>query len=144
MSKIDVYQKGRGRTPKIVSEERDKLVAELLMQGMNRAYITKYCVDNFGIAESSVNRQIHRSNNYIRKNYQEDAEVVVNKHMAMYYDLYANFKEYDGSTAIKALNSIEKLLKLHNPETLVQQNTLNLNLDKLSINELKELLNNED
>lgn len=143
MSNINLY-KPRGRPSKAVAEERVKIIAELLMQGKTRRYIEEFCVEKFGVALSSCDRLIHRANQYILQNYKEDPAVVVNKHIAMYYGVYEEWKGVDGKTAISALNSIEKLLKLHNPDTLVQQNTLNLNLDKLSINQLKELLNNED
>lgn len=139
---INIAQnKGRGRPPKVVSDERTRLVAELILQGKPRSQIVNYCMENFNIERSSVERQIFRANAFIRENYKVDKEDVVHKHIEMYYTVFNTFKDYDGSTAIKALNAVEKLLNLHKPETLMQNNTLNVNLKDLTVSELKELLN---
>lgn len=141
---VDLRQKKRGRPSKAITDERNKYVAELLLKGWSRIDITNHCVDEWGLAETTMKRQIQRANEYIIKHYAENPAAVVNKHIAMYYDLYKEHKTIDPSSAIKALNSVEKLLKLHNPETLVQQNTLNVNLENLSFNELKKLLHDAE
>lgn len=141
---IMVYAKKIGRPAKAITDERTRQVAELILKGTPRQDIFTYCVTEFGVERSTVVRQIHRANLYIRENYSIDAQNVVTTHLNMYYELYTLWKTVDGSTAIKSLNSIEKLLNLYKPETLVQNNTLHLNLKDLTINELKELLNKDE
>jgi hypothetical protein len=59
----------------------------------------------------------------------------------MYYDIMNDAKQLgDSSARIKALQAIEKLLKVTSDAPIIQQNTLNLNLKELSKEEIKEML----
>ena len=137
-------KKGAGRPVKAVSERRLMEVVQLILEGKTRKEIDEYIVTEFNYQPSSCNRFIHKANQYIAENYSVRPEVVINRHIEMYYELAQMWKTMDGATSIKAMQSIEKLLHLHKPETLMQNNTLNLNLKDLSMKELKELLNGDE
>lgn len=76
-----------------------------------------------------------------------NADDVINRHI-LYYDqiirdsVNSPFKD----TAIKALQAKEKLLRLHNPEILIQNNTQvnNLQLPEMTVEQIKELLTKND
>jgi 3-methyladenine DNA glycosylase AlkC len=141
---IELKQQKRGRPAQAISDERTRLVAEKILKGVPRNDIIEYCIDEFGVQRSTVQRQIHRANLYIRENYSVKPEDVVNIHIQKYYDIINQWDRVDGKTQIAAMQAIEKLLNLHKPETLMQNNTLNLNLKDLSMSELKELLKAKD
>lgn len=131
--------------PRTTAEEqrvRTKKIASMLLKGKTRSQIIAHCIKEYGYVESSVTALITKAYKYIKKNFQHDTESMVLQHIELYYDIYQNALSLgDNRNAINALNSIEKLLKLTMPETAIQNNSISLNLDKLSLEELKELIN---
>jgi len=137
--KFDLKKAG-GRPTKAVAEERTRIVAEALMQGKSNLEIQQICVQQFGMPKSSSYTILKRANKYIRENYILDPEVVVTRHIEMYYKLYDNFKEIDAKGSIAALKAVEDLLKIHNDQPLFQNNTLNVNVKELSVKDIRKLL----
>ena len=130
----------RGRPHKIDTLMQTREVAAMLLTARPRSEIIEHCCTNYGIQESSVAAVVTRAYAYIRDTHAIDREGLVTTHIQHYYDIYAQAKAVnDNRGAIMALNSIEKLLKLTN-DTLVQNNTLTVNLKDLTLTELKELL----
>jgi hypothetical protein len=68
---------------------------------------------------------------------------MVARHIAMLYRIYEMWDTMDPNAQIKAIDTINKMAGLYKPDTAVQVNTLNLNLDNLSVDELKKLLQSE-
>lgn len=130
----------RGRPAKIDTLIQTREIAAMLLTARPRSEIIEHCCTKYGVQESSVAAIVTRAYQYIRDTHAIDREGLIATHLQHYYDIYAQAKQLgDSRGAIMALNSIEKLLKLTN-DTLVQNNTLNVNLKDLTLNELKELL----
>ena len=131
-----------GRPAKTETLMQTREIAAMLLMSRPRSEIIEHCCETYGYAESSVPNLITRAYKYIAETHAIDKEGVVYKHIENYYDVYRlAISLGDSRGAIQALNSIEKLLKLTAPDALVQNNTLNVNLKDLTLDELKALLN---
>ena len=129
-----------GRPTKAVSMDRIREVAAMLLTSRPRSEIIAYCCTNYGIQEESVRNLVTRAYEYIAATHGHEREGLVQAHIEKYYDVYRMATSLgDSRGAIQALNSIEKLLKLTN-DTLIQNNSLTVNLKDLTLTELKELL----
>ncbi len=134
----------RGRPAKVDTLLQTREVAAMLLLARPCSEIIEHCCTNYGVAETTVANIVTRAYIYIKETHAIDREGLVTTHIQHYYDLYAMAKSLgDARGAIAALNSIEKLLKLTN-DTLVQNNTLTVNLKDLTLTELKELLQLKD
>ena len=130
-----------GRPAKIDTLIQTREVAAMLLTARPRSEIIKHCCEKYGVAESTVAGIVTRAYAYIRETHALDKEGIVHTHVQHYYDVYRMAVSIsDSRGAVQALNSIEKLLKLTQPDALVQNNTLNVNLKDLTLSELKELL----
>lgn len=129
-----------GRPTKFVAEERIREVAAMILLCKPRSEIMEHCCTNYGIRESSVNHIVQRAYQYIRDTHQVDREGLVLTHIELYYECY-NLAKGLGDTrgAVAALAGIEKILKL-TTDVAIQNNNVNLDVSKLSLSELKELL----
>jgi hypothetical protein len=107
-----------------------------------RAEILSYLSTHYGVKESYGQNLIKQAYKSLSDQYKLDSEFdVFHKHIQQYYLIAANARQLgDNSSAIKALQAIEKLLKLTNDAPLIQNNTMNLNLKDLSVEDLKQLL----
>ena len=134
----------RGRPAKIETLLQTREVAAMLLLATPRSEIIQHCCDNYGVQEVSVAAIVTRAYKYISETHALDKEGLVITHVQHYYDIYAQAKVLgDNRGAIAALNSIEKLLKLTS-DSLVTNNTLNIELKDLTLSELKQLLQLKD
>ena len=128
----------------ITTQTRRKEVLEQLMLFKGHTYIQDYIQGKYGIGKKAVERDITLCYKKIAKDYPVETQKVIEKHIALYYDLAKDAKEqYDPKGAASILEKVEKLLGLHKQDVAVQvnNNTLNVNLENLSVEELKDLLN---
>jgi endonuclease III len=137
---IPVKKIGRGRPCKIVADKRIEFLVNLILKGHNHSYICAEAMKEFGASYSSVTKLMMKANQFIKENIKIDTEALVLQHVQKYKEIMTDWDKVDGKTQIAAMQAIEKLLKLHNPETQINNNTLNLNLKDLSVRDLKELL----
>jgi hypothetical protein len=126
----------------LVSKQRVVEVAAMLLNFKSRRYIIDELTSKYGIAQRSCDAIITRAYQYIKDNYKTDRESVIITHLEFYYDLAQEWKTVDPRASLKALEQIEKLLKLHQDVPLIQQNTLNLNFEKISTEELLKAIDN--
>ncbi len=134
-----------GRPAKIDTLIQTREVAAMLLTARPRSEIIEHCCNKYGVQESSVAAIVTRAYRYIQETHALDKEGIVHTHVQHYYDIYRTALALgDSRGAVQALNSIEKLLKLTQPDTLVQNNSLTVNLKDLTLNELKELLKVND
>ena len=132
----------RGRPAKVDTMLQTREVAAMLLTSRPRSEIIEHCCDKYGIQESSVAAVVTRAYEYIRDTHSHERDGLVASHIEKYYDVYRTAMSLgDSRGAIQALNSIEKLLKLVAPETAIQNNNINLDVSKLTVEELKELIN---
>ena len=131
-------------TPKNKLLDRDiknKEILDLLLQGKSNNEIALIMMEKYKLKRGTVNNLITRAYKTIRTNYDVEIDNLIHKHIHMYYDIMNDAKQLgDSSARIKALQAIEKLLKVTSDAPIIQQNTLNLNLKELSKEEIKEML----
>lgn len=139
-TKVNLKYKGRGRPSKLVADERMKVVVEMVMKGNTRHEIITHCEKEFGISVSAIDNLTLKCNKYIRENYNHDPLLIINTHINKYQEIIKDWDGVDPKAQIAALQAIEKLLRLHNADVLVQNNTLKLDLKDMTVNQLKELL----
>ena len=138
---VKVNRSGKvGRPNKVLQEQRLMEVVDLLLQVKPRKEIYQYVYDNYGVGQKSTDYLITEAYKVIKEKYSVDREGVVNQHIQKYYDIVNKCDGYDPKHQIQALQAIEKLLKLHQPDVAIQQNTLELDVKHLSLEEIKELL----
>ena len=132
----------RGRPTKATSMIQVRECAAMLLTSRPRSEIIEYFTTKYGYAETSVTSIVTHAYKYIAETHGHDREGLVMSHIEKYYDVYRLAVSLgDSRGAIQALNSIEKLLKLVMPETAIQNNNINLDVSKLTLDELKELVN---
>lgn len=126
---------------KIVKDERVSEIIELLVEGRTRNEVRLHLKNKYGVSRRNHDNDIESAFVTIREEYEKENGSTISKHFAIYNKIISQAiedKQYD--IALKAMLQSEKILRLHNPDTQVniQQNTLNL--EKLTVEELKELL----
>ena len=120
---------------------KNKEILDLLLQGKSNNEIALIMMEKYKLKRGTVNNLITRAYKTIRTNYDVEIDNIIHKHIHMYYDIMNDAKQLgDSSARIKALQAIEKLLKVTSDAPIIQQNTLNLNLKELSKEEIKEML----
>lgn len=130
-----------GRPTKVVHEQRIKEVAMMVLACKSRTEIIDYCVNNYGLRESSVNNLVNSAYKFIRETHSVDASELIHVHTSYYYELYVLAKQIgDVRGSVSALQAIEKLLRISQPDVAIQNNNLNVNLKDMTLNELKELI----
>lgn len=135
----DIAKKHRTRT-NLAEEERIAETAALLLNLQSKRYITDFLTKKYGIKERSCDYIVTKAYEYIRENYRTDRESIVIKHLEFYYDVAREWKDSNPHVALKAMEQIEKLLKLHQDVPLIQQNTMNLNLDNVTDEQLMKAI----
>jgi hypothetical protein len=137
---IPVKKNGKGRPSKIVADMRIKTVVDLILKGTTYRNMVNEIEKEFGVGESAASKMIIKANQFIKENVKIDTEALVLQHIEKYKEIINDWDKVDGKTQIAAMQGIEKLLKLHSPETQINNNTLNINLKDLTVSQLKELL----
>ena len=143
MSDIIKYDRKNkvGRPPKVLSDERMDEIVQMLLDCKPRKYIVDFLVTNYNISPKSTDHLITNGYKLIKELYQPDRESIILTHISKYYSILNSIEDFDPKAKIAALQAIEKLLKLHQPDVAIQNNTLNLDLKDVSISDLKNLLN---
>ena len=118
---------GRKNEAEVALRQHD--VEEMLLKGKSTSYIVAYVCNQYGVARSTVERDLTIVYRSLRKYFEKAKDDIVSEHLARYDYLYeqcmdlANYRD-----ALKAMRQKEELLKFHRNEPLisVQNNTLNL------------------
>ncbi len=126
----------------IISQQRIAETAAMLLNFKSRRSIIDYLTSTYGIAARSCDAIITNAYAYIRENYKTDRESIIITHLEFYYDIASQWKDIDPKASLKALEQIEKLLKLHQDVPLIQNNTLNMNFEKITTEELMKAIEN--
>jgi hypothetical protein len=130
-----------GRPNKVDTIKRTREVGALLLLCKPRSEIIDFLCKTYGVQEISCNNIISQAYKYLQETHEFNREGTIVLHLQYYYDIYRTAISLgDSRGAIMALNSVEKLVKLTLPETAIQNNNFNIDVSKLDINQLKELL----
>ena len=133
-------------------------VYQMMMEGKSKSFIVSYCATNWGVRLSAVEKDMIALKQEMLVEYQKEKQEIVVLHAQRYENLYRFYMDegqgdelnihYNPETAAKMLEKKEKLLRLHNPDVVVEnmqvvENQQNINFSNLSVEEIKNLLNKE-
>lgn len=122
---------------KAIVSARTEEVAVMILELKSRKYIEDMLMDKYNIKKSTVCHIVANAYKLIKNNYPVDRESIVSTHLNHYYKLAADAAAIlDVKGSVAALQAIEKLLKLHTENPLVQMNSLNIQLDSVSTEDL--------
>ena len=116
-------------------------VAELLLKQKSNAEIKKIIAQKYGISEETVRNDLFDANKLIQENIPEIKSIIA-KNIETYRRIAEQAEGDDRRTAVLALQAMEKLLRLHNPELQVNNNTLNVNVDGIDTEDLMDIIKN--
>lgn len=124
-----------------VMQRREDVMTSLL-RGRSTREIVQVVGSSYGVSKATIERDITYCYTDIRAKYERDIPTLISTHIGKYEEIHKAAMEMgDFRNAIAALQSIEKLLKLHTEQPLVAIQQNNLNLEGLSLQELLTLLN---
>jgi len=123
-----------------MSEQRVAETAAMLLKLKSRRFIIDHLTSTYHIQARSCDAIITNAYAYIKDNYKTDRESIVIKHIEFYYDLAMQWKDVDPKASLKALEQVERLLKMHQDAPVIQSNTLNLNMDSVTDEQLKQAI----
>jgi predicted transcriptional regulator len=130
------------RAPKpseaLMQERLDDIVEMLVHQKSNKE-IKKVIAEKYGISEETVRNNIPAATKLMVER-MPDVSEVISKNIETYRRIAESSEGEDKRTAILALQAMEKLMRLHQPEFQTQNNTLNVNIEGIDIEVLTELM----
>jgi DNA-binding CsgD family transcriptional regulator len=119
-------------------QERIEEVAEMLLQHKSNKEIQIAIAEKYRISPETVKNYLTDANKLIIDNVPE-VKAIISKNIDTYRRIIKDSESDDKRTTILAMAGLEKLLRLHGPET--QNNTqINLNFDNVDTEELIELI----
>lgn len=136
------------RSTKISVYERRKNVLDLLVGGKSHSVITEIIQKKYGVADKTIDEDISFAYDTLRLDYAKDAEKIIDKHIAMYYNNYEFALSIgDVRSANQSLQFLEKLRGMHSPvdtQVNVQVNNNTIQLPEMTVEQIKELLTKND
>ena len=125
---------------------RRNQVREMLLSGKSSQHIYDVIMQVHGVSKSVVMKDITIVYAEVKDYLNRNVEDVLATHIGRYERIYEMSMDLmDVKNAMKALESIEKLLKMHTTQPLIQYNQLNLNNvdDKTLLDIVKQLKEKE-
>jgi len=122
----------------VVKSQRIEEIADMLLHHKSNSEIKKHIAEKYGISPNTVKDDITDANKLIIEQIPE-IKAIVAKNIDTYTRIIRDSESDDKRTSILAMAGLEKLLRLHGPET--QNNTqINLKFDNVDTQELIELI----
>lgn len=134
--------KKKGSTEAGVKIRRDALLNQML-EGKTKTALRQWYTENYpNLTLKSLNNDMVQCYEKLREYTSNDTNEIITDHVHR-YDILIDMAIDAGfvGEAVKAMQAKEKLLRLHNPDVAIQNNTLNVDLSNYSIEQLKEMLN---
>jgi hypothetical protein len=129
-------------TTKLTLSRRREEVLEQLLNFRGHTYIQDYIQNKYDVGKKAVEKDITNAYLTITKEYPIDTQTIVSTHIALYYSLANDAKEgFDPKGAASILEKIERLLKLHQPDTQINVQNNILNVESLTLEQIEKLLN---
>lgn len=130
-----------GRTSPAIIAERQREVAELLISGRQTRDIVALMHDKYNVSKVTVERDVTEAYKWIRQYITRNADDVMSLHISRYETVFTNAMQLgDFKSAIQALRAVEDLLRLREQQPLVSVTNNEINIDGLSLQEIKEIL----
>ena len=133
---------GRKSTAEVAARQKD--CRDMLLEGKSTSHILSWMNTNYGVARSTVERDITTIYGQLRKYMEKNVEDIIGEHVAKYDHIYEICMEVpDIKNAMQALKQKESLLQMHTQQPLINVTQQTLNLNHVgSVEELKQLLIN--
>jgi hypothetical protein len=126
------------RANAITKSDRMEEICDMLLHHTSNKDIKRIIAEKYGISPETVRGDIDDANKLIQQNVPEIKSIVA-KNISTYSRIIKDSEGDDKRTTILAMAGLEKLLRLHGPET--QNNTqINLKFDNVDTEELIELI----
>lgn len=130
-----------GRTNPALMAKRQREVAEMLINGTQTRDIVTFMHDKYNVSKVTVERDVTEAYKWIRQYIVRNVDDVLSLHISRYETVFTNAMGMgDFKSAIAALRAIEDLLKLREQQPLVAVTNNEINIDGLSLQEIKEIL----
>ena len=138
---------GRKSEAEVAIRQTD--VRDMMLQGKSTSHIIAYIGNTYGIARSTIERDITIVYRHLRTYLEKNKDDIIAEHIGKYDKIFEDcFELANYRDALKALRQKEELLKYHRNEPLiaVQNNTFNMenvsdDVILKSIENLKKLKN---
>ena len=130
---------GRKNDAAVALRQQD--IESMLLQGRSTAYIVAYCLNQYGIARSTVEKDLTLIYRHLRQYFERAKDDIIAEHIARYDSIFeqccelANYRD-----ALKAMRQKEELLKYHRNEPLIAIQNNNLNLENVSDEQLQKAI----
>ncbi len=124
-----------------LTRQRRTVVLKALLKGTDRQKLITDIMTSHGVSEAQINQDIVIVNAKLREEYQHKQSDLIAFNHARMEALYEQWDALDGNLQLKIIQEQHKVAGVYKPESQVQVNTLNVNLENLSVEELKQLLN---
>jgi hypothetical protein len=133
----------KGSTLQATRERREEVLKSVL-KGTQRDLIVCEIMQKYNVSEPSVSLDLQIVQAEIRKQYEAKLPDMVATNHAKLDRIFEQWDTVDGNLQVKIIDIQNKMAGVYKPETAVQVNNLSLNLDHLTVEELKQLLQGED
>ena len=132
---------GRKSTAEVAVRQKD--VRDMLLGGKSTSHIIAFLNSNYGVARSTVERDITQIYGELREYMERGIEDIIHEHVAKYDHIYELCMDTgDAKHAMLALKQKETLLRMHVQQPLINVTQQTLNLNQVgTLEELKQLLN---
>ena len=130
---------GRKNQSEVLLRQQD--VEEMLLKGKSTAYIIAYIGNQYGVARSTIERDLTMVYRTLRKYFEKAKEDIISEHIAKYDKIFEQCCEMaDYRDALKAMRQKEELLKYNRNEPLIAIQNNNLNLENVSDEQLQKAI----
>jgi hypothetical protein len=129
----------KGTTMVHVNERRID-VMRLLLKGKSRHDIIEEIRDKHGVGDQTITNDLIDCHRELKEQYATKLSHLVALNHAKLDRLFEQWDTVDVNAQIKILDIQNKMANVYKPDTAVQVNNLNVNLDNLTVEELKDLL----
>lgn len=145
---------GRNNTAEVELRRND--VYTLLLEGKSLNEVLAHCAKRFGVKRSTVEKDMIAVRKSLLNEYHKEKQEIIAIHTQRYENLYRFYMErgddaegtnihFNPETASKMLEKKEKLLRLHNADVVINNNTMNIcAFSHLTVEEIKEALNDDE
>jgi hypothetical protein len=131
------------RLPKCSAIEKEMRIAEVIdMYGQLKTYkeIQNFLMEKYGLTRKSTEPYLRQGKEELIKSI-PDAKEIIARHIKKYTSIAVKNEDQDVRSSMIAMVNIEKLLKLHNPETQINQQFNSLNLEGVDLESIMNAIN---
>ena len=134
------------RKPKIslTRMQREKMIREigvLILKATPRSSIVEILVQKYNYSHRTTDDLIVEAQRAVAKSFTNDELEIAKNQIKHLCEATISDEEEFIMAKLKSAEILMKLMKLSGPETAIQNNTINLNLNDLTLDELKKIIN---